>query len=323
MNQSFIHIATFRFVHEFMLPEASDLFSIQVVGDSRTLLSNFQLLVKPFLGGFHLLGSDLSLLEEEQSILMVNLMLKDSYFFNYTDLGGLFRPDLRVFHFSNTNSTVLPEKIILDEYASLKDSLEIFNSSRLSSDFDNSEIEIFDSSESTDITTLFSSQKAFIFFSKTPSGRKGFYVSGSLLEKKPFGIVSLNLGKVYKDYIDKGDVLEFEVKFKTQRSHWKYILSNPIFDKFSNLLVVDLKGNEIQFQAGDFEIQPNRIVRSFESRSPIPLKNANQSRFQLIDQPTEPNQSEKVVIKTLPSASPKQLFMTPSKPDIFFSHIFI
>lgn len=323
MNQSFTHIATFRFVHEFMDPEVADLFTVQLSGDSRRLLSNLQLLIKPFNGGFHLLCSDLELLQDEQSLLMIRLFLKDPYFYNYTDLGGGGRPDLKVFHFSNADKSFLSGRLFSGDYVTIKDSLDLIGSAALAPDLESFEIDFLDPTESGDLNTIISSQKESVFFTKNQNDKRGYYFSGSLLEKKAFGIVSLVIGNLYNDFIENEDVLEFEINFKTLQSHWKYILSDPVYDKFSNLSVVDLKGNEIQFQIGDFEIQPNKIVRSFESRSLIPLKSINQARFQLIDKPSEPNQSEKVVIKALPSATPNQLFMTPSKPDIFFSHIFI
>ena len=329
MDQRFFHIASIRFFHEYSGIGLFDGFMITRSSKMVKLMNNLQLVLKPFFGGFHLLSSDPDLLKGEQEPLLIRIFPKDPLFFNFTDFGQEFRPNSKVFYFSD-RSMGSSETLHSGDFASLEDGLAVLNQQMLQ-DFlpgiFRGEISIRDAGSnalvSGDFTRYFLEKGESVFYLENREVTLGYYRINQGMEKAPFGMVSLEPDKLLEAFQISGNPLSLQIRFRTRKTFWKYILSDRVFDKFSSLSVIDSQNREILFKEGEFEIQPSWKVRSFESEVEIPFNADFNPRFQLVEKSKDDKQAGKVIYKQLPKASPEQLFRPPSNKEVLFSHIFI
>ncbi|HSF52552.1 MAG TPA: hypothetical protein VLA71_02315 [Algoriphagus sp.] len=330
MDQQFFHVASVNFFHEYNGNGRYDGFLTAMSTETRQRLNNLRLLVKPFFGGFHLVSSDPELLSDEQDPILIRLVAKDPLFYNFTDLGQEFRPNSKVFYFSDLNTDQNSGSLHLKDFVTVADSLLVLNQALLK-DFlpslNSGEFKLRDPGNPAvlprDYTRYFQENGESVFFLENGMGTRGYYKSSQGMEKVPFGVVSLHPDKLYRRIRISGSMLPLQVRFKTRKTIWKYILSDKVFDKFSNLSVIDAQNREISFKEGEFEIQPAWKVRSFESEVEIPFNADFNPRFQLVEKSKDENQAGKVIYKQLPKASPEQLHPLPTNKEVLYSHIFI
>ena len=330
MNQNFFHIASINFHHDYSGKDLFEGFSVSWAPENSRRLANLQLLIKPFAGGIHLLGSDPELLRGETEPLLLRLHPTDPLFFNFTDFGQEVKPNSKVFLFSNSAKSKSADYLHSGDFVTIEDSLDSASQrtiDELLTQLTGGKASLRDARGEElvpgDYARYFLEKGESVFYVSNDSGTTGFYRRSSGMERTPFGIISLDLDHLYHANRGAGETLNLQIRFRSRRTFWKYILSDRVFDKFSRLSVIDALNNEIVFKEEEFEIQPAWKVRSFLSEVEIPFNADFNPRFQLIERSKEENQAGKVVFKQLPKASPEQLFQRSSNTEISYSHIFI
>lgn len=331
MDQRFFHLASIRFYHEYAGEGLFDGLSVAWSRESALRLGNLQLLLKPFVGGVHILGTDPGLLEREDGPILLRISLADRLFYNYTDLGQEIRPGAQLLFFSNQKTDTSGGSLGREESASAADTLTVVSQAVIKvllAQLGAGEVLLLDESGNRlpqmDFRRFFGKKGESVFYTVDQSGkRKGFYKPASAMERTPFGLLAVMPDSLCRAYRTLGNTVPYQVRFRTRRTFWKYILSDRTLDKFSRLSVIDAQNKEIRFKEGEFEIQPEWKVRSFESEVEIPLSAESNVRFQLIDRAIDDRQAGKVVCKQLPKASPEQLYQLPTDKQFSYSHIFI
>lgn len=330
MNQDFSHIASINFRHDYSGKGLFEGFSVSWAPEISRRLANLQLLIKPFAGGIHVLSSDPELLRGETEPLLFRLYPTDPLFFNFTDFGQEVRPNSKVFFFSNSTKSKSADYLHSGDFVTLEESLDSASQrtiDELLKQLSGGNASLWDARGEKlvpgDYARYFLEKGESVFYVSNGSGTTGFYRRGSAMERTPFGIISLEPNQLYHAYRGAGETLSLQIRFRSRRTFWKYILSDRVFDKFTRLSVIDAQNNEIVFKEEEFEIQPAWKVRSFLSEVEIPFNVDFNPRFQLIERSKEESQAGKVVYKQLPKASPEQLFQRSSNIEISYSHIFI
>jgi len=330
MGEQFFRIATINFSHEYSGDLPLEGFSIAWDPDSCSIANNLQLLTKPIPGGFSIFSSDPELLHGEDSGLLIRIFIKNQFFYNFTYFGAEFRPDSKVFLFSDATASLGSNRLHPGEFVSVTDALEKFNPRTLNElvsrverkmaflrDFQHKEI------LAKDALRFLSDKEQTVFYVRDGIREQGYYKIPHQLESPPFGLISLNCNKMYQDYKDARGATSSYVRFQTRNTIWRYILADKVYEKFPQLMIVDSQSRSVNFRESEFEIQPAYKVRSFESEESLPMTVNSSSRFQLVETPKEGSQVMKVVIKQLPKASPEGLYPLGSQDEVFFSNIFI
>ncbi len=330
MRQQFYHIASIGFHHEYRGDGFFGGLSVTWSTDSKKGMDNLEVLVKPFTGGINVFCSDPELLKEERESIVLRLSPADPYFFNFTDLGSEHKPNTRVFVFSDQGLEPPKSTLHSGEFATAVDSLEILSQKvlgQLLPRLNDGVIFLYDSWGNQmpirDYARYFTESGELVFYAGDEQKRVGYFKPSQAMERPPFGIICLMPHILYERFRLKGEATSYRVRFRARRTYWKYILSDKTLDKFSRLSVIDIQKKEIHFKEGEFEIQPEWKVRSFESDVEIPFNADYDARFQLIERSRDENQAGKVIYRHLPQASPEQLYPLPTNTDILFSHIFI
>lgn len=331
MSEQFFHIASVRFCHEYVGGEVLEGISVRSAGDVAQRLRNLRLLLKPFAGGVHILSADPELLRGEEGTVGLRIELADRFFYNYTDLGGELRPGRQLLFFSNKKAEQSGGNLAGQEFGSSADGLDILNQAVVKDLFaklSKGEIKLVDSEGTgvllADFGRFVSELGEKVFYALAETGEKrGYYKPLGAMDRPPFGLVSLDFDGLYQAYRALGGTVYYQVRFKSRRTFWKYILSDKALDKFSSLAVVDPQSTQIQFREGEFEMQADWRVRSFESEVEIPYQADFNARFQLVERPQSGNRAGKVIYKQLPKASPEQLYQFPNDKQVSYSHIFI
>lgn len=330
MNQHFTHIASVIFDHEYLETELFDGFSIGLSDESKQVLSNLKVLIKPFEGGFNILCEEPELCLGESNAILIQIKLKTPLFYNYTDLGKHVRPNYTVFYFDLPNPTERADTLHHQDFVSDEDALGVLNQRNLEDI--NSKITVGENwiqdhfgniISPNELTRYFLQSGEAILTVKEGKSATSYYKVAETLGKPPFAIISINMDTLVLKFQEHGTANPFQIRFKARKTIWKYILSDKVFDKFSRLTVVDLHQNNIQFTEKEFEIQSSRKVRSFESSEAIPYRASSKSRFQLIEKSMDERQAGRVIYKQLPDAKPEQLHHFQNNPDLTYSHIFI
>ena len=105
MSQNFTHIATVNFKHAYFRDGFFTSVNISMDADSRALMKDLGILLKPFSGGFHLLASNRDKLASENPEVSIKIHFdcSDSYYINYTNLGH-YEPANDILYFSNLDA---------------------------------------------------------------------------------------------------------------------------------------------------------------------------------------------------------------------------
>ncbi|WP_026948147.1 hypothetical protein [Algoriphagus marincola] len=330
MNQQFFHIATINSFHEYRGEGPFDGLSFSLRSDRINLAKNLRLVFKSFPGGIHILSAEPDFLKNEEEKLIIEVIPSSPFFYNFTEFGEEFRPDLRVFHFSIGSRLDGKTSLHGGDFVSSTDAVEVISRKLLRDlpsriqqgkvrlfDFENEEIDI------NNFNRFFLSGQADLFYLKEEQGEKQlFYKPAPSMNRNPFGILSIDCGQLYQNYISSDRPFNYSIHFKAKKTIWRYILSDKVYDNFNQLSVIDTQNSNFQFIESEFEIQVDRKVKSFETETPLPLLESVLPKFQLVER-VNGGQALKVVIKQLPKASPEVLHRKAPNDDTIVSHIFI
>lgn len=329
MSTQFFHIASVLFSHESYGTDEYDGFSWFLDQESFRLSKNLNLIFKSIPGGIAVLSSDPQMLENENSFISLNLFPKNPLFYNFTYFGFDFRPDSRVFFFEISSKDENSNYLHKEDFVSFHDGLTVFRSA-LKEDFlrliQNGDLILFDINgqaiPENQILSFFEDPEVVVFFTEQDKERKGYFKPSGGMDKTPFGIIQLKVSGFLEKFNQSGKPELFQIKFKSRKTIWKYILSDKIYDKFERLKIVDPQNQELRFKESSFEINPTWVVRSFESEEAMPFLVNVMPRFQLVEESLE-GQITKVISKQLPKASPESLSLNPHNEQILITNIFI
>lgn len=329
MDSRFFHIAQIDFRHEFSGSDPFEGFSWSLSQDSILTAQNLGLLCKSIPGGIVVLSSSPELLIENNELIQFKIFPSDPLFFNFTDMGEDFRPNSKVLFFEATTDTSDSFIVHKGEFASVADSLNLFRASSLPDlllKLGSGELSLLDSEGNQIIENqlkgFFSEPKESVFFVIDHGQRQGFFKPSIKMEKVPFGIFQISLKQLVDSYSKSKRKSSFLIQFKSRKTVWKYILSDKIYDRFSNLKVLDAQNQDFRFKESEFEINPSWKVRCFESEVALPFQNTGLPKFQLVE-PDSNGQVLKVIAKQLPKATPESLGRDDKENKLLVSNIFI
>lgn len=330
MNQQYHHIFNIDFFHNYYGGDKFNGFTVNWTSETASLMDNLQVMVKPGFGGISILCSDIELLSSEDSTIFLRISPKDPLFFNYTDFGQEFSPKAGIFLFSNDKGINKNGVMHQEDYVSTKDCIKVINREvvqEIASKFNDSDFQVWEGIEPVlelrHFTGLMSEISEKVFFIEKNKNRQAFYKPRGGMEKKPFGLIALNVFDIYSAYKQSEKMASFEIKFKNRKTVWKYILTGKVYEKFTDLSIMDTQENGVSFKEGEFEIRHDWKVKCFESETEIPFRIDLNRRFQVLEKSKEGRQNGKLIHKQLPEAKPDQLYLNGDNTGIFYSHIYI
>lgn len=331
MPNTFSIISTFQISHEYFTQNEPVIFQLTIPPHSKKILHNLNLIIKSFNNGFHLLGGDISLLKNEWSPIHFHFSIQDPLFFNYTDLEG-FKPGKSLIYLSNKATFQLDEprnmRLSKDEFLG-KDSLFMTRQGNIQ----NNDLSINELFSLTDESGNVLEKSAGGHF-QVPLDEEGLYViSGKDLTqsiyffpqrifRSPDLVLTIYPAELYEEYQQNGSI-HFFSKFKSRKTKWRYILTDPVYNKFKKLSIIDTKKKTIPFEEKEIELNDMGSFRCFESIESILLQDLNLGYFQLVEKTDLDPNNEKIIIKTLPRASPEMIIKEGFPKEDLYSHIFI
>ncbi len=322
MLQEFIHIATVRFYHDYFGDRPFDSVTVSLAPSSGSRLVNLGWVIKGFRGGFHLITSDLESLKGEKDPILLHLNLKDSLFYNYTEIGRSDYLD-KVFFFSNHSGSA-KGKLHKKDKVSGSDLIKVNHRGWRTDVKYKGSVRSLAGDKIGELPgdLNFPEDEESVIQFHNDSTEENIYCKDAGSFRVPFGVMALYPQVLAADFSD-GGLIVYTITFSAKETVWKYILSDKVYDKFKQLAVVDAGSKTCVFTAGEFDISDNHTVRCFESDSKIPLHAVENPRFQLVEKPVGDQRMGRVVVRQLPKAIPDHLYPAAENPDILYSHIFI
>ncbi|WP_373524359.1 hypothetical protein [Aquiflexum sp.] len=331
MQNSFSIISTFQIKHGYFAQSDPAIFQLSVSLESKKILHNLNLIIKPINNGFHLLTGDISLLKEDWNPIHFHFSIQDPLFFNYTDLEGYF-PGKSLIYLVNKEVYQLgkPEELGLNSEEFLdKKALVLVRQGNINL----SGLSINEQYTLTDEREKVLQISAGGQFQNMPyeeglytiSGKdlnQTFYFFPQRIFKTPDMVFTVYPADLHNQFQENGSV-HFTAKFKSRLTKWRYILTDPIYKKFQNLSIIDTKKKTIPFEEKEIELNGMGSYRCFESIESIKLQDLNSGYFQLVEHPDLDPRNEKIIIKSLPRASPDFIHQEGFPNGELYSHIFI
>lgn len=325
MQSVFSHIATFQYFHEYHARKSADIFQLKIPKETQKILSNLNLIIKPFESGFHLLSGNSSLLLNELKPLRFHFQVKDPLFWNYTELEGFYPQKNLIFH-SNLFQTLQSESngITIDQDALYTihrgknfpfDQVN-FQNTILFDEFGNS---IAIDQNDPQVNGI-EEEVGFTLTSDTDAKR--IYIFPNQLFMLPDMVFALHPTKLFEDYQSNSPV-PYQINFKARATKWRYFLADQYFNKKPLLGIKDLKNEGHTFTEKQLDINGLGTMRCFESDQEILLQEPASVDFQLIEYPDLDPKNRNIIIKHLPVASPESIHQENSSPRNFYSHIYI
>lgn len=330
MVQHYLHIASIDFFHHYYGADKFNGLTINWTNETSTLMENLQILVKPGFGGISILCSDIELLRDEQAIILLRISPKDPEFFIYTDFGQEFSPKTEIFFFTNGGDNNSPNTLQHGEYVSKEDCIDIINREtvkEITSKINDKAYQVWEDQEPVlelrHFSGLINDTSEKVFYVEKNNKKEAFYKPRAGMEKKPFGLIALEVHQLYAAYMKTEQLANLQIRFKNRETIWKYILADKVFEKFSELSITDTQENGIRFKEGEFEINADWKVKCFESETEIPFRLDLTRHFQVLEKSKEGKEKDKLIFKQLPEAKPDQLHRNADNIGVLYSHIFI
>ncbi len=342
MTQNYRHILTFWFKHNYFSDSLFRSFELSVAEDSRRIINNLGLIIKPFPGGFYLLTSDPELLgsDENNQPIQFNLNCKDPLLINYTELPSYNLRD-NIIYFNNLSTNVETENksisIHKNKYVSGSDIVQIIQNEIIIPRYDPDKNYQFRDALGNEISSAFISPTTtkpgtFLISGIDPglvrifsSGQEivKFYHNPTSVWKKPICIVELFIGELHKQYQPEKKV-DYSISFDNRKTTWKYFLTNEAYLNYTNLSIINKAKDQIFLPPQKQAVHHNISALVFESKTKIPLVEFTEDSFQLVDKYDPVKRSGIPVFKNLPKASSQQLFTdTTESSGNIYSHIYI
>ncbi|RIJ50501.1 hypothetical protein D1614_00770 [Maribellus luteus] len=338
MKQSFTHILTVQFDHSYFHDNKFKPIQISYEAPTSQLLKNYEIIIKPFPGGFHLLTTDPDLLQSdnESASLKFRFTCSDAYFINYSDLP---RFDLRnhLFYFNNLAPHLeTPDTLFLhaEKYVSIND-IVVITSQTIQTKEKEGEVS-FQDVRGTPLAPWRSNQSppgTAYQFTDLPEGvirmrlksneEHKVYYTGEAMWKKPLGILEIFPDELHKQFAKNGKI-NYVIQFNNRSTVWKYFIVNPVYQKFQNLAIINKKKEQVFNDPQKQTLHENTEAWVFESKEKLPIAELQDDSFQLIEAEEPTLKKGRIVIKRLRNASPDFIYNDEKQlTEIQYSHIYI
>ncbi|MFV0593359.1 MAG: hypothetical protein ACK5M7_18445 [Draconibacterium sp.] len=251
MNQNFTHILTVQFNHRYF--HDNRFRPIQISCDEPTIqfLRNLEMVFKTFPGGFHLLAADPELLKSEHDLtpLRFRFNCTDSYFVNYSDLPS-YNLRNNLFYCNNLTPNVNGPQLFLHDgdYVTSKDLIKV--SSQIIETPQTENVLFKDAKENvlvplkqnhTPHGTAYQfsgTDEGIIWIETETAERFSVYYTNKNLWNKPLGILEIFPDELFNHFTAYGKV-DYMIRFDQRSTVWKYFLVDPVYRKFSNLVIIN------------------------------------------------------------------------------------
>jgi len=343
MNQSFSHILTMTFKHNYFEDGLFRMLELSSSEDTQKLMRDLEIIIKPFQGGFHLLTSkpELLALNSDNDPLQFYLYCRDPYYINYTVLPAYKSTDSLIY-FNNLEAVPIDTdrewRLHIEDYVGEPDMFRLSHGQFRINQFDPNKTYVFKHATEDHIPDQSISRESTdsdqITISNIPQGAVRIFEGDTLVDsvyyypkavwKKPIGTIelftkALSLHCKIKENIveDKIDFIkaDYTINFNNRETIWKYFLTIKEILRFNNLTII----NSAREQIFESEwVDAKTLV--FTSKYKLPLTEHPSDHFQLVDNFIPGQRSETVIIKHLPKPSPEQLFQND---ETLHSHIYI
>ena len=323
-------MASVLYRHGYFYGRGCRSFQLSIPSATEVRLRNLNAVVKPFSSGFYLLSSTPDLFKEEWSPLPFHLSLADPFFWNYTDF-PITDPGNTALYFNNL-TTDQSNQDGLSLHASAfagKDSLLDIHAGQLP-------FKIFGGREKIIVRDV----KGEIL-AKTTGPIHGFkpdydgyyllegeelsktcYYFSNAVFRKPLGIIELFPALIYDSKADS-EAPAYNLTFRERETRWRYLLADPFYAKYNNLIILDTKKKEPVFEEKELYLDGIGKIRCLESLEGQPFTNYYSGHLLLMDNTGPNHRTGNIVIKNLPGASPAMLYQDKASPETYYSHIFI
>ncbi len=330
MQNSFQHIASFQFSHEFYREKQSVLFQLSVPQESQKALLNYNLVIKTFESGFHLLSVEPALLEDDWKSIRFYFFLSNPLFLNFTELEG-FELQKSLIFLSNLSSAPLGQSGVVhlheEEFIDEKSIATINFDKKLP--YKSPHGDTFKVTDELGTFVDFGQEGELLnsidegnYLLSSNDSIQNHYIFQQKSFKVPELVFSLYPAKLFEQYKDKKPV-SYQVKFKARSTKWRYILADPAINKIPNLGIKDFKKDKFAFIEKELFVTGLGQTRVFESEEAYKLQHVYPGDFQLIEHPDLEPIKRNIIIKSLPRASPDSIYQETEFPKEFYSHIFI
>ena len=342
MKQTYSHILTLLFKHRYFSDNLFKSIYVSFADGTQKLMNDLGIVVKQFPGGFHLLSSNPELLDatEESNPIQLHLNCNDPYYINYTEL-PLYSVTDKFLYFNNLSDVSDSESEVFylqkEEFVGQNEIVQLINAKvgvpGLNSekeyhftDATGKEITLENVKQSSQQPGVFMlsglGQELLLFYEQGEEVKK-FYNYPKAVWKKPFGIVEIFTGRLFRHYSVKGKI-EYALNFNRRETIWKYFLVSSVYQKFNNLSIINKSKEQIFNPPQKINVDKNPEALVFESKSKIPLSEFSEDSFQLVDNYESGSGKGKIILKNLVKASTDQLFRDDEKSkETFYSHIYI
>ncbi len=341
MGQVYQYLLTIVFQHRYF--SDGQFRSLQVSCDQESILRlrNLGIILKSFSGGVHLLASDPGLLKGENHKTPIRLFLncKDSYFINYTELVP-YRPADTLLYFNDLEVVSSAEstggRLHKEDYVGARQVVSLSFGKIAPITFSPDKKYRFKDVLGNPIPdgnirqsphhpenflVQNGTQGLILVFADGKEEERWYYYPQSVW-KKPLGLIEIYAGALFERFSKNGPQ-EYRVNFDSKRTIWKYFLLDSVLRDFNHLSIIDQNKQQV-FNPPQKEQVQDAEALVFTSKDKIALADFSEDRFQLVDQFDPELKKGKVILKTLPRASPEQLYRgDASSEESMNSHIYI
>jgi hypothetical protein len=349
MNQMYHHIATISCIHPYFKDGSFRSIGFSASKDSSKLLHDLGVLIKPFPGGVHLLSAypELLIIENNKNSIIFYLSCSDPYFINFTHLPDNYSPSKDVFYFNNLSTHISTFKktyaLQNSEFVDENDLSHLSNGTFEILDFDPTNTYTFHDAANNEIfkehiiETFLNSGRYVI--TGLPEGLIAVKLENKVIQNvyyypnavwtKPLIIIELFTDTLYEHY-KRNEKANYVVHYNNRSTIWKYFLTNPKFENFEDLCIINKKKVKVFGTPEKYVLSNNKQALVFSSDNEIPFQEYTDEYFLLVDKYVlNPNNENKIeyeeVINNLVKASPEQLISEKNQNEkiTYYSHIYI
>lgn len=342
MRQIYTHILTFWFKHRYFGDELLKSVDISLAEQSQRTITNLDVIIKPFSGGFNVLASNPELLNTSSGSnpLQIYLFSKDPKYVNYTELPSYNLSD-KLLYFNNLSATPGQDSqsflLHLSKYAS-ENNIVLISHGKISipdyqpdltyrfTDATGNEIpakSLTPSANNAGSFFISGIEQGLVRVFSGPDEIMKVYYYPKAIWKKPLGTVELFFDELNRQYRANGKI-NYVICFDNRKTTWKYFLVSQVFQKFNNLSIINKAKEQVFLPPQKQLVFQNTNALVFESKIKIPLAELSDENFQLVENYDPVTRSGKIILKSLAKATSEQLFSDALKSgENVYSHIYI
>ena len=341
MEQTYQYLLSLEFRHNYFKDGLFKPLQLSFDAESQQLLKNFGLILKSYPGGLHLLCLDLELLKtaSKSTALQILLDCNDPYFINYSDLPN-YNPLDTLLYFNNLNKPNFENSglnLHSDMNVGKRDAYKLSSGTLMLDTLEKKKKYHFKDESGKEIPDdiyikwikyrvkdkvedkglLISNRyEGSIHVFENENEIDKVYTNPNPVWKKPMAIVELFLSKMFENF-EPNKKLKYIVSFNSIKTHWRYILADPMYKNLQNLRIV-IKGQENEVFA---RLKDNPSEESqypvFQSIKKLDLLEYSENFYSLMN-----DEKSSPIIKALPRAAPEHLVFGKDKKTMY-SHIYL